>query len=122
MERDDVPNTGDPGSLLFLSSEEERMACLTQLVISFMSSLRLAEISPMWKSGKEAEGGKVTTVLAEAAAETARLSRSSRCCEDSELSHCSYEEAWTCRQGAPFCAGSEALLRSCSMRRTVGGL
>lgn len=91
MERVDVPKTGDPGSLLlFLSSEDERMACRTQFVISFMSSLRLAEISPIWKSGKVAEGGKlVTTVLAEAGAGTVLLSRSSRCCVDKELSHCS---------------------------------
>jgi hypothetical protein len=36
----------------FLSREPERMACRTQLVISFMSSLMLPDISKSCKAGK----------------------------------------------------------------------
>lgn len=86
----------------FLSKEEERMAWRTQLVISFMSSLRLAEISRAWNGEGEgaipstrlfAEPPLLTTMPARgmepAATQPLLLSSSSRCCLDSELSHCS---------------------------------
>lgn len=64
----------------FLSSELERMACRTQLVISFMSSLMLPEISRSCSDGgKRGTGGTVlSTVLP---------SSSSRCCLEKLHSH-----------------------------------
>ncbi len=69
----ETPTVWLPVSLLhFLSRELERMACRTQLVISFMSSLRLPEISSPWNG-----------------AEMVRPSSRSLCCCESELNHCS---------------------------------
>lgn len=85
----------------FLSREEERMACRTQLVISFMSSLKLAEISPIsrpWKVDEavipstEPPTPLLATLGIEPAIQLLLLSSSSLCCLDSELSHCSYED------------------------------
>lgn len=59
--------------LHFLSRELERMACRTQLVISFMSSLRLPEISSPWNGAEP----------------PVRPSSRSLCCWESELNHCS---------------------------------
>lgn len=71
------PTVWLPVSLLhFLSRELERIACRTQLVISFMSSLRFAEISSVWRAPE-------LPVLP---------SSRSLCCWDNELSHCSYED------------------------------
>lgn len=95
-----------PGSLPdFLSRDEERMAWRTHLVISFMSSLKLAEISPIsrpWKAEEdvipsttlpaELPTPLLTTTGIECAMQPLLLSSSSLCCLDSELSHCSYED------------------------------
>lgn len=79
------------------------MAWRTQLVISFMSSLKFAEISPISKPWKE-DVIPSTTLLAEPLTpllttlgnelvkQPFLLSSNSLCCLDSELSHCSYED------------------------------
>lgn len=74
VERLDTPTVWLLASLLhFLSRELERMAWRTQLVISFMSSERLAEISRPWKGATPAP--------------PLLFSRRSLCCLDRELNH-----------------------------------